>query len=198
MAHWLLQEQPDLICQVILNMKLSWSHAVLNVRDEKKILDFYTGAMGFTISDRGPISEDGPSIIFMSQNPDEHHQLAIVTMRKDEEPANSLNHMAFRVDSFDDLIIMKGRLESTNVGFMPLSHGNTLSLYFADPEGNGLEVFWDTPWHVAQPDGILWDANLNKEQSLAWVEETFRDKPKFSKREDATGDWINRPPNRQE
>ena len=32
-----------------------------------------------------------------------------------------------------------------------MSHGNTLSIYFNDPEGNGLEVFWDTPWHVAQP-----------------------------------------------
>ena len=76
-------------------MKLSWSHAVLNVKDEKKILDFYTGCMGFTVSDRGPIVENGPSIVFMSQNPDEHHQLAIVTSRQDDEPANSLNHLQF-------------------------------------------------------------------------------------------------------
>ncbi|MFT7688772.1 MAG: catechol 2,3-dioxygenase [Candidatus Azotimanducaceae bacterium] len=174
-------------------MKLSWSHAVLNVRDEAKILDFYTGVMGFTVSDRGLIGENGPSIIFMSQDPDEHHQLAVVTMRQDEQPANSLNHLAFRVESFDDVKTMKNRLVSESVDFLPLSHGNTLSLYFADPEGNGLEVFWDTPWHVGQPDGIIWDTSSNKEQALAWVEETFRDKAKFSKREDATGDWINRP-----
>lgn len=174
-------------------MKLSWSHAVLNVKDEKKILDFYTGCMGFTVSDRGPIVENGPSIIFMSQNPDEHYQLAIVTSRQDDEPANSLNHLAFRVDTFDDVKTLKQRLESNQVGFLPLCHGNILSLYFSDPEGNGLEVFWDTPWHVAQPDGIVWDANLDEQQALAWVKATFKDKPRFSKRDDAADAFVNRP-----
>ena len=41
--------------------------------------------------------------------------------------------------------------------------------------------------------GIVWDTSLNEAQALAWVEETFGGKPGFSKREDATGDWINRP-----
>jgi len=174
-------------------MKLSWSHAVLNVRDADKILDFYTGTLGFTISDRGPIAENGPDIIFMSQDSDEHHQLAVVTSRKDEDPSNSLNHMAFRVQSFDDVKTIKGKLEAARVKFMPISHGNTLSLYFADPEGNVLEVFWDTPWHVSQPDGIVWDANLDQEQALAWVEETFNDKSVFVRREDADGEFVNRP-----
>ena len=48
-------------------MKLSWSHAVLNVKDEDKILDFYTGILGFTVSDRGQLAENAPDIIFMSQ-----------------------------------------------------------------------------------------------------------------------------------
>ena len=30
-------------------MKLSWSHAVLNVRDLDAMLDFYTGVLGFTV-----------------------------------------------------------------------------------------------------------------------------------------------------
>jgi catechol 2,3-dioxygenase len=174
-------------------MKLSWSHAVLNVKDGKKIVDFYTETLGFNVSERGPIAENGPEIIFMSQNPDEHHQLAVVTSRKDDAPANSLNHMAFRVDSFDDVKTVKNRLESADTKFMPMSHGNTLSLYFADPEGNGLEVFWDTPWHVSQPEGVVWDTNLNQEQALAWVEETFKERPIFVKREDADAEFVNRP-----
>lgn len=174
-------------------MKLSWSHVVLNVRDEKKILDFYTETLGFNVSDTGPITENGPNIIFMSQNEDEHHQLAIVASRKDEDPPNSLNHLAFRVESFNELKMLNGKLESAGVDILPLSHGNTLSLYFSDPEGNGLEVFWDTPWHVSQPEGILWDTSLTEQQALAWVEETFSNKPTFSKREDTNRDWINRP-----
>lgn len=34
---------------------------------------------------------------------------------------------------------------------IPISHGNAWSLYFTDPEGNGLEVFVDSPFHVPQP-----------------------------------------------
>ena len=34
---------------------------------------------------------------------------------------------------------------------IPVSHGNAWSLYFTDPEGNGLECFVDSPFHVAQP-----------------------------------------------
>lgn len=173
-------------------MKLKWSHAVLNVKDEKKILDFYTGIMGFTVSDRGPLGENAPEIIFMSQDPDEHHQLAIALLRKDEGPSNSLNHLAFRVESFDDIKTLKNNLEAASVDILPLSHGNTLSLYFNDPEGNGLEVFWDTPWHVAQPAGIVWDTSLDEQQALAWVEETFGDEPTFRKREDAGGEFVNR------
>ena len=54
-------------------MKLRWSHSVLNIKDEKKILDFYVRTLGFQISDRGPLAENGPEIIFMSQDPNEHH-----------------------------------------------------------------------------------------------------------------------------
>lgn len=174
-------------------MKLSWSHTVLNARDEKTMLTFYTETMGFSVSDRGLIGDGAADIIFLSQQADEHHQLALVTARKDSEPSNSLNHMAFRLESFEDLQVMKARLKEANVGFMPLSHGNTLSFYFADPEGNGLEVFWDTPWHVSQPEGQPWDPDLSKDDALRWVEDTFKDKEVFVKRDEAKFDWVNRP-----
>jgi catechol 2,3-dioxygenase len=31
------------------------------------------------------------------------------------------------------------------------THGNAMSIYFRDPEGNRLEVFMDTPWYCEQP-----------------------------------------------
>ena len=33
----------------------------------------------------------------------------------------------------------------------PVSHGNTWSVYFRDPEGNRIEIFTQTPWHTTQP-----------------------------------------------
>ncbi|MFT4719004.1 MAG: hypothetical protein ACI9SB_000166 [Candidatus Azotimanducaceae bacterium] len=41
------------------------------------------------------------------------------------------------------------------------------------------EVLCDTPWHVAQPNGTLWDTSLNETEALAWVEAEFGDQPSF-------------------
>lgn len=165
-------------------MQLSWSHAVIYVRDQNRMLDFYTNALGFEVTDRGPLGDGAPEIIFLSQSPDEHHQLAMVQARQDEGPSNSVNHFAFRVEAFDDVKRLNERLsglDGINVG--PLSHGNTLSIYFNDPEGNGIEVFWDTPWHVAQPQGKPWDPSISEAEALAWVQESFGDEPTFGPRE---------------
>lgn len=167
-----------------VDMKLDWSHAVLNVRDLGKMLDFYTNVLGFEVSDRGPL-RDGLEIVFLSQHPDEHHQLAMVNSRRDGEPPNSLNHLAFRTPAFEDVKELNEKLqdvEGVTVG--PLSHGNTLSIYFNDPEGNGVEVFWDTPWHVAQPQGKPWDVSMDEQQALEWVRESFAGEATFGPRED--------------
>ena len=81
-------------------MKLEWSHTVLNIKDSVKILEFYTKTLGFNLSDRGPVTENGPEIIFVSQDSDEHHQLAFVVEREDVDKPTSLNHLSFRVKTF--------------------------------------------------------------------------------------------------
>lgn len=166
-------------------MKLSWSHAVLYVKDRERMLDFYRQVLGFEITDRGPMGDGGPEIIFMSQDPTEHHQIAMAVTRQEEGASNSVNHFAFRVATFEEVSgLHKVLSEMEGIDMMPLSHGNTLSVYFNDPEGNGIEVFWDTPWHVAQPQGKPWDPSLNKEDAVAWVKENFSGEPTFEPRED--------------
>lgn len=174
-------------------MKLHWSHAVLNARELDQMLDFYTSVMGFTITDRGPMGPpEAPDIVFMSNSSDEHHQIAMVQLR-DESPATSLNHLAFRVETFAEVKEMSQRLQARKVDILPLSHGNTLSLYFSDPEKNGIEVFWDTPWHVDQPQGVVWDTSLDEAAALTFVEETFKNNPSFVRREDCQRTFVNRP-----
>ncbi len=166
-------------------MKMTWSHAVLYVRDQKSMIEFYSKILGFEVTDRGPLGDDSsPEIVFMSQDPEEHHQLAMIQTRQDEGPSNSVNHFAFRIGDFEDIGQLNARLvEFGGIKVMPLSHGNTLSIYFSDPEGNGLEVFWDTPWHVAQPQGKPWDVKLSKQDALSWVENSFKDEATFCPRE---------------
>ena len=40
------------------------------------------------------------------------------------------------------------------------------------------------------PVELSGDTSLDQEQALAWVEETFGNRPSFRKREDADGDFV--------
>jgi len=164
-------------------MSLSWSHSVLFVQDEQQMLDFYTRVLGFNVSDRGPIS-DGREIIFLSQQPDEHHQVGFMLGRAGSGVSNSIAHLAFRVGSITELRDMIAKLEAEHVNFRPTSHGNTWSVYFQDPELNGIEILCDTPWHVQQPQGQLWDTTLDDEALTVWTKETFKAAEDFRPREE--------------
>ena len=171
-------------------MALAWSHAVLLVRDEARMRDFYSRVLGFQVTDRGPIP-DNQEIIFMSQVPDEHHQIAMVPGRADSGPSNSHLHLAFRVSGLPELRGVIRRLQAETLTLRPITHGNTWSIYFDDPEQNGIEIFCDTPWQVRQPAFEGWDIELDDTALLAWTYEKFRSTEGFlsqdafrSKRED--------------
>ena len=162
-------------------MKLSWSHAVVYVQDTDMMVDFYTDVLGFEVTDRGPVAENGPEIVFMSQDANDHHQIAFLNLRSEISPSNNVNHFAFRVENLAELRDLHRRIEKHDKvsRIDPQSHGNTVSIYFNDPEKNGIEVFWDTPWHVQQPQRKTWDSSLSNEELLAWVEEEFKHEPGF-------------------
>ncbi|MCA8929795.1 MAG: VOC family protein [Alphaproteobacteria bacterium] len=164
-------------------MALTWSHAVLYVKDTERMLDFYTRVLGFRITDRGLITGRDAEIIFLSQDPGEHHQLALLPMRQDEGPSNSLAHLAFRVGDMAELRDAIATLRAEGVEMRPTSHGNTWSVYFQDPEQNGVEIFRDTPWHVAQPQGKTWDLDADDETLAAWTKAEFGTETTFEPKE---------------
>jgi catechol-2,3-dioxygenase len=61
----------------------------------------------------------------------------------------------------------------------PVSHGNALSVYFLDPEGNRIELFVDTPWYCKQPMRIPMDLQLQDRELWAWAESEARKQPDF-------------------
>ena len=147
-------------------MQLRWSHCVMYVRDMKEMVAFYRDVLGFQISDQGPMdpnNPDGIQLVFLTQVGSDHHQLAFADVRGDG-PSTTLDHIAFRVDSLDDVKEMASRLEkdgrATNIG--AVNHGNAWSCYFCDPEGNRLEVFCDSPFHVKQPQIDGWDFAMSE------------------------------------
>ena len=64
-------------------------------------------------------------------------------------------------------------------GLHPLNHGNAWSIYFQDPEGNGLEIFCDSPWGVRQPQGKPWDLSMSEDALRRQTEEQFKSEPDF-------------------
>lgn len=132
--------------------RLTLSHSTVAVHDLDAMLDFYCGALGFAVTNRGPVG-DGAEMAFISQDPTEHHQMVLVSgLPRPARQFVMADHLAFRTGTLDDLRVIGDRLAAAGVeGIIPIDHGNAWSLYFNDPEGNGLECFVDSPFHVAQP-----------------------------------------------
>lgn len=164
-------------------MKLSWSHCVMYVRDIEAMIAFYDEMLGFKVSDRGPMipGNDELQLAFLTQSESDHHMIAFANVRRDEDPSNNLDHIAFRVDSLDDVKEMARRLEkdgrASEIG--AVNHGNAWSCYFRDPEGNKLEVFTDSPFHVQQPQIDGWDFAMSEAELLAKTKEHYGPQPDF-------------------
>jgi catechol 2,3-dioxygenase-like lactoylglutathione lyase family enzyme len=165
-----------------MSYHLTLSHVGLYVQDMPKMLDFYTGFLGFAVSDRGP-SRGGGEIVFMTRDPREHHQLVLANGRPDDLPFNIVNQLSFRVDSLATLRELHAGLRNEDVVELgPVSHGNALSVYFHDPEKNRVELLIDTPWYVPQPCRIPVDLSLPDDELWATVERDARKLPGFTSR----------------
>jgi catechol 2,3-dioxygenase-like lactoylglutathione lyase family enzyme len=55
--------------------------------------------------------------------------------------AGTMQHVAFHVDTLDDLLALRDRIRSRGIQVMgPIDHGFCQSMYFAGPEGLSLEI----------------------------------------------------------
>ena len=163
---------------------LNLSHVGLFVTDMSRMVDFYTNFLGFAESDRGKLADGRGEIVFMTRDPREHHQVVLATGRPADLQFNIVNQLSFRVDSLDTLRELQRGLKNehaTELG--PVSHGNALSVYFRDPEGNRVELLIDTPWYVPQPCRIPVDLSLPDDELWAKLERDARALPGFKSRE---------------
>jgi catechol 2,3-dioxygenase-like lactoylglutathione lyase family enzyme len=150
--------------------KLSFSHIGVFVHDLPKMVDFYTRVLGLVVSDRA-VRGDGGEIAFMTLDPREHHQVVFATGRPADLPYNMIQQLSFRAENLAALRGMYAALKREPIVELgPLSHGNAISAYFRDPEGNRLEVFVDTKWHVPQPCAAPLDLTKSEDEIMAFVE----------------------------
>jgi len=171
---------------------LKFSHMGLSVMDIAKMEDFYTRVLGFTVTDRGHAG--GMDLIFLSRDPNDHHQIVLASGRPPEMPANtanpqfgpSINQISFQMGSIADLRDMGDRLQDYGTNnFFPANHGIAWSIYSHDPEGNNLEFFVDTEWYFPQPFLVPLDFAKSDEEIYALTEEFSREQAGF----EPYGDW---------
>jgi catechol 2,3-dioxygenase len=160
-------------------MSLSWSHALFMAEKYDEMLEFYTEVLGFEVTDSGEIG--GGKVAFMSQGSNDHHQVALVSGKPPGTPPPALNHFAFRTESLAEVKGWFQRLTTDDrvTGVTPVTHGNEWSVFFQDPDGNVIEVFCDTPWHVSQPAVDGWDPTADDESIVVATKEKFASDPEF-------------------
>lgn len=120
-------------------------HVHLKVSDLSRSLDFYCGLLGFKLT-----TMYGEQAAFISAG-GYHHHIGLNTWHsKDAPPAPlhgvGLYHTAILYPSRKDLAVIYDRLQNANYPLTGASdHGVSEALYLNDPDGNGVELYWDRP-----------------------------------------------------
>ena len=164
---------------------LAFAHFGLFARDLSRMEAFYTEMLGFTVTDRGRIERPagGVDLVFLSRDPDEHHQIVLASGRPDQVGFNVINQISLKADSLPTLQDLFRKLRSSGVqGLAPITHGNALSLYAPDPEGNRLELYIDLPWYVTQPVVLPVDLDRDAQDIMRDAEVHARSLPGFMPR----------------
>jgi catechol 2,3-dioxygenase len=165
------------------SIRAKLAHVGVFVRERDKMVNFYQDVLGLMVTDQGD-TKAGPHLTFMSADPAEHHQVVLVTGRPDGTGFNPINQISFLVTSLTELREVHRRALASGAREMrPVSHGNAWSIYFLDPEGNRLEAYMHTPFHVPQPHGEPLDLSLSDDDILRATEASCAKEPGFMPRD---------------
>lgn len=119
-------------------------HVVLRARNLLKSVDFYTRVLGFAISDTYSDEMVPGGMVFMRYNPD-HHGVALVGGMPGPSEKRELHHIAFEVDTLDEVFHARKRLREHGVPIVFEGRrraGVQIAVEFLDPDGHHLEIYW--------------------------------------------------------
>jgi catechol 2,3-dioxygenase len=161
-------------------------HIGLHVDYIDNMVKFYTSVFDLIVTDHGQVERlDNKRIVFLSGSDDAHHQLVLLAGKDPASGPSVVFQMSFFVDTLNDLRRIEKRLKSAGVASIQLiTHGNAWSIYSQDPEGNGLEIYMDTPWYVSQPHGKPFDLSLSDEEIYAFTKNMVEQNPSFKQQKD--------------
>jgi catechol 2,3-dioxygenase len=120
-------------------------HVHLKVADLERSLGFYRDLLGFELTTRY-----GKDAAFISAG-DYHHHIGLNTWYSKDAPqaekhSVGLFHTAILFPTRKDLAVIYQRLGREHYPLTGASdHGVSEALYLDDPDGNGVELYWDRP-----------------------------------------------------
>lgn len=157
---------------------VSFSHLGIFVRDVDAMAEFYKSHFGLLETDRGTLPLPGePRILFLSGDPREHHQIALVSGRADG--VSTINQISFDVGSLATLRRIHKRLVSDGGPTFAINHCASWSVYTHDPEGNMIELYVHSPFYAPQPIVDPLDLSLPDDEIVRQTEATYKDRPGF-------------------
>ena len=137
------------------------NHAVLYVSDVARTIDFYENALDFRV-----ISSFPGGAFFQAPGSTNDHDLGVFEIGREAGPSEAgrgtvgLYHLAWEVETLDDLERLAHRLSDRGALVGASDHGTTKSLYAKDPDGLEFEVVWLIPAH------LLTDADVAKRSTI--------------------------------
>lgn len=166
-------------------MRPQLKHAGIYVDDIDRMEQFYTRVFDMVVTDRGQVPRlNNRRIVFMSAAPDAHHQMVLLSGKDPASGPSVVFQFSFILQNLSELRTIRERLEAEGAqDIKAICHGNAWSVYASDPEGNGLEAYLDTPWHVTQPHGVPFDLSRSDDEIHTWTLDYVRNDPSFMPRE---------------
>lgn len=136
-------------------------HVHLRVADLDRATAFYRDALGFTVTVYGP--RFGLPMVLLAAG-DYHHHIALNTFlsangTRPPDGHTGLHHVALVYPDRHELARAVQRLLDHDCTIDSAEdHGGTVSVYLRDPDGNGLELYYDRPraaWFDGQGQPIM-------------------------------------------
>jgi catechol-2,3-dioxygenase len=136
---------------------VSLDHVNIFVRNAERSYQWYTDILGLHTGHLQSPGTDRMRAAFLACDPGHAHDIALFEVGEDapgpEKGQVGLN-VAWRMQNLDDLKEVYLRLESKDVPVRVSDHTVSIGVYFSDPDGNGLEVYYELPrsqWHRDTP-----------------------------------------------
>ena len=136
-------------------------HFGLRVKNLEKVLPFYRDLLGLQVTAES--KED--KCLFLSSRPEEEHHELLISERPEEQ--RNISQISFRVETLDELKDFHRELEQRAIPIQRIrTHGHSISIYFHDPDGNLIEIYWPTGLDVKGPVAKPVDLGLSRQDIL--------------------------------